>query len=97
MSAPWNEWDWDYLWHALLGAAINSIDIVPIALLGWPSWMPVPAWSVAFLMVPFITAGGIIREKTQRKDPLTAHQWLEGVLWGAGGLVAALVGLPFLL
>ncbi len=89
MSAPWNKWDWDYLWHFLLGAVATGAIVGLMVVAKGPQWLP-------FLMIPLLLFGGVLREQHQHEDQdgyLTAHQWLEGVLWGAGGLIPALVGL----
>jgi hypothetical protein len=92
MGAPWNVWDWDYLWHFLLGAVASAAIVGLMVVAEGPSWVP-------FLMVPLLLFGGVLREQQQHEDQdgyLTAHQWLEGVLWGVGGLIPALVGLVIL-
>jgi hypothetical protein len=87
MSAPWNEWDWDYVVHAAVGAAITAATAVGL------HFTPFPRWLVVVLVlstIPITTGGGILREKIQHHfDRLTAHQWLEGVLFGVGSTVAA--------
>ena len=32
MSAPWNEWDWDYFWHLLGGIGMNAAVIGALVL-----------------------------------------------------------------
>ena len=101
MSAPWNEWDWDYFWHLLGGIGMNAAVIGALVLSAYLANAGVPfsfAWWIPFVMLIPVFAFGIIREfKQHSRDRLTAHQWLEGVLWGAGALLAAIVGLVFLL
>ena len=95
MRQPWNEWDWDYLVHYVIGLGGTAIlAILPLALL--PSF-PFN-WIVPFAMIPVMLTIFIPREKKQHEDtPLTAHQWLEALLPGVGALSAALIGLIFLL
>ena len=89
MGKPWNTWDWDYLWHLLGGAGITAPFIYTVVAWGWPPWILIP---VALT----VTILGIAREGQQHDwEPLTAHQWLEGALWGSGSVVTALCGLPF--
>jgi len=88
-TQPWNQWDWDYLWHVLGGVGINGA-VVALAI-----FTSVP-WGVAFWTVTVVAWGGVMREGAQHDwDPLTAHQWLEGLAWGLGALVVALAGIPF--
>ena len=105
MSASIWKWDWDYVWHDLIGLAITGLLVVlPLVVANGPAaaaWgtPTVPAaWAIPFGMVPLLTLGGCVREKFQHPmEPLTPHQWLEGVLWGVGALKAALLGLIWLL
>jgi hypothetical protein len=91
VGAKWNEWDWDYVWHDLGGIGITALVVVLMVFVSGSWWVPL-------LMVPILTIGGVIREFKQHAwHALTAHQWLEGVLWGVGALKAALLGLIFLL
>lgn len=104
-SAPWNKWDWDYLWHFLGGLAINYILVViPLTIIkeaitiswGVPSFPLM--WGVPLIVILVITFAGYIREKSQHEwERLTAHQWLEALLWGAGAFIAALLGFITLL
>jgi hypothetical protein len=87
MGAAWNEWDFDYLWHFLGGAAINAVCVVLIAVFGGSCLVP-------FLTAILLLVLGVVRELIQHNwEALSAHQWLEGVLWFVGGITAAGVGL----
>ena len=93
MSAPWNRWDWDYLWHFLAGLGSTAGIVGLVQITNAAPWLPL-------LMIPLLLVGGVVRELSQHEwswSEMTGHRWLEGVLWGIGGLVAAGVGLVFLL
>ena len=93
MSAKWNKWDWDYVWHFVGGAAvIFIIGVIPLSLIS-----VLPSSSLVLsLLVLCVSIFGIVREFGQHNwGALTAHQWLEGVLWGIGALSAALIALSF--
>jgi hypothetical protein len=96
MGAEWNKWDWDYVWHALGGLAINGLLVVlPLAFF---SHVIAHAWAIPFAVMLLVTAGGFVREKIQHDwESLSAHQFLEGALWGVGALVSASLGLIWLL
>jgi hypothetical protein len=77
MGAKWNEWDWDYVWHFLGGFAINLVPMFVFK-----------SWPILVVTAILITALGILREHVQHDwEKLSAHQWLEGVLWGGGAMV----------
>ena len=90
MGAPWYEWDWDYVWHFLGGLVIEAPPLAAVILLNASIlWIPVGIIGLAFF--------GIAREMYQHDIDLTAHQWLEAMLWPVGGLVALAAILPLLL
>jgi hypothetical protein len=89
VSAPLLKWDWDYLVHFAIGLGVTAAIEVGLYFASLPVWL-------AALMVPSATIAGMLREKQQHPiDPLTPHQWAEGLLFGAGSAVA-LVGLAVL-
>jgi hypothetical protein len=78
-------WDWDYLWHGLIGFGLNAILI-------WGMWgLP---WWLGFATAPAVLAFGYIREKIQHKWQALEwpHQWMEALAWGVGALLAAVCG-----
>jgi hypothetical protein len=84
------KWDWDYLWHTLMGFGVNAILI-------WMFWgLP---WWFGFATSPAVFAGGYTREKIQHKWQRLEypHQWIEALTWGVGALLAAICSLPLTL
>ena len=82
MSAPLWKWDWDYLIHFAIGAAVTAAVIAGLA------FTPVPWWIGGGAMVPIATGIGYLREKKQHPDRLTPHQHAEALLFGIGAAVA---------
>lgn len=79
-------WDWDYVTHALVGAAIT----VP-----WTFFAS--TWDVPFLFVACMTPVAFWREFRQiqpdREKTLSGHKVAEALAFTAGGLVIATVGI----
>ena len=84
------KWDFDYLWHFLAGGGFNGLVVWLMVWIGGAWWIP-------FIVVGLLFSGGILREGTQHKFKYSTHRWIEGTMWGVGGLIPALVGLGWLL
>jgi hypothetical protein len=82
--------DLGWLWHGLGGFGITAAIVGLMWLASGPCWVP-------FLMPALLLLGGYVRERWQHAwEPLNAHRWIEALAWPAGGVTAALVGLPLL-
>jgi len=88
--------DLGWLWHGLIGFGTTAAVVGGMIPLRGPWW----AAAIPFLMPPLFTLGGYIREWRQHADDdpvFNTHRHIEAVSWGIGSLLAALIGLVFLL
>lgn len=66
---------WGWLLHLGVGAALGFLAAYAGTLVG---------------VVGLLFVLGFLREQAQHDWRLTAHQWLEALAWGVGGLLGAL-------
>ena len=88
--------DLGWLWHGLGGAGITGVVVGGMVVADGPSWTA----AIPFAVPPLLFLGGWAREWRQHWDDdpvMNAHRWIEAAAWSVGGLVAAGVGLIWLL